>query len=295
MEWILISALLLFLLGALATWLWLVRMAFYDGRLWGWVVLTVPLGGIVYGLLAWREAHRPLLINLALVLLAYMSYSMLVSIQPRYEIHQLARQADATVQYWITEWNRPPAWKNDPEVMGEPIPAPDQADESATATATTAAPGATAPETAATPVENTPATNEVAEGTPARQVPAPATQPAESGEPTEESPPGKSKAVLKTRVVRIGAVTEKDHLAPYRALSPKERIARLNELMWQPMVLCLRRGTRKGTLEEINRTTLTLRQQLASGNFDSIVEIRKIRDVLLPKPRQPLSELRCSS
>ena len=282
MEWILIAALLIFLLGALASWIWLARIAFIDGPLWGWLVLLVPFGGFVYGVLAWREAHRPLLINVGFVILTYMAYAMLISIHPSYDVRQLSHQAADTARHWLAEAQKPPAWKNDPEVMGTPE---------------TEAP-AEKPST-----ENTPE--------PARQTPVaatitkpPAADPAEAHSETvaETSPPSKTVetknprelAPLKTRVVRIGAIQAEDKLAPYRKLSPQQRIARLNELMWQPMVICLRRGgTRKGTLESLDAQTLTLRQHLPSGNFDSIVERKKIRDVLLPKPRQPLSELRC--
>ncbi len=286
MEWILIIALLLFLLGTLASWIWLVRLAFIDGRLWGWVVLTVPFGGIVYGILAWREAHRPMLINLGMVLLTYMAYAMLVSTRPQYELHNLYGQVESRVVEWVAALNRPKPWEVDPEVMGEPVieaqaGSPDgiTVAEGEPTDVTDVQPTTTVePATAPTPTETAQqAGNE-------RQMP--------SDEPTGTK--GARANPLKTRVIRIGAVEVEDRLAPYRALNPQERIARLPELMWQPMVLCLRQGgVRRGTLEELNETTLVLRQRLASGNFDAIVQRKRIRDVLLPRPRQPLSELHC--
>ncbi len=284
MEWILIAALLIFLLGAVSSWIWLARIAFIDGPLWGWSVLLIPFGGFIYGVLAWREAHRPLLINLGFVILSYMAYAMLVSIQPAYDLRTVGQKAVQTAQHWLAEVQKPPAWKNDPEVMGTPEAQTPPAESASTQTGKPdTQPQATTPAPATTPPKAATGENHPQE--------AAHTETPETSPPTtrREPPP------LKTRVVRIGAVKVKDKLAPYRKLSPKERIAHLNELMWQPMVICLRRGgTRKGTLEALEAQTLTLRQHLPTGVFDSIVEKKKIRDVLLPKPRQPLTELRCS-
>ncbi len=278
MEWVLLAALAVFLISLLASWIWLVRLAFIEGPPWGWSVLLFPPAGMVYGLLAWREAHRPLLIHLGMLLLSGMAYAMLISIRPDLSASRLADHAIQAGVAWVAELRKPEPWQVDPEVVGQPDPA---SQPQATA--------ANEPHPDPTTDRQSPTTNDSPRVAPS----APAAP--ESDPQVSEAPTTRRSLPLKTRVIRVGAVEVEDRLAPFRALSRQERIRRIEELMWQPMVVCIQGGgTRKGTLEVLTATSLTLRQQLPSGSFDAIVQRDRIRDILLPKPRQRLTELHCN-